>query len=144
MANLRSEIEQLTPSVFAAVAGAETFPCRDPFPTAADDLVGVIYLAGHWRGAVVLHLPRAVATPVAAEMLGLAMANVGEESLRQATGDLTSRLGDCLKRTLDTPAALSLPQVCEGAGSSAALLSTVAEEIVFLSSYGPFGVCVYT
>lgn len=143
MVNLRSEIEQLTPPVFAAAAGAETFPCRDPFPTAAENLVGVIYLAGAWRGALALHLPRAVATSFAAEMLGLSLAEVEEESLRRATSELTSRLGDCLNRTLAAPAALSLPLVSAEAGISAAQLSTLAEEIVFLSPYGSFGVCVY-
>lgn len=137
------DLEQAVQMVFESKTHTETIRCGEAVPAFGDELVGVIYLAGVWRGAVALHLPRAVATPIAAEMLGLSLGEVGERELRLAACELTSQLGENLKRTFDGPIALSLPTLQE-AGTGSLASSSASQGCVFLSPYGEFGVCVHS
>lgn len=83
-----------------------------PHPEPVDGPVtATVAIHGAWAGDVTITLGHALAVGVAAHLLAVNLADVTEEDIDDAAGELVNILGGNLKAVLPEPSVLSLPTV---------------------------------
>jgi chemotaxis protein CheX len=104
----------------------------DGVPQFEERVTGCVGFAGeHVTGAIYLHLPEPFATAVAAAMLGLPSAELGEAEVNDVVGEVTNMLTGGLKSWLcDSGAecAVSTPAIIRGASFAIEPVPEVARE----------------
>jgi CheY-specific phosphatase CheX len=100
-------------------------------PDGGDVTVGCVTVTGEWQGNVLLACPAQLARMAASAMFDLPAAQLDDEQVADALGELTNMIGGNLKSLIPGPSRLSMPTVTVGASSTlpmphAALLSTVS------------------
>ena len=85
-------------------------------------VVGRVHIHGAWVGTVTLACAGSLARRAAGHLLDLGEAEVTDDDVRDAVGDMTNILGGGVKALLPSPSRLSIPVVsAEGAEAMAAL-----------------------
>jgi chemotaxis protein CheX len=104
----------------------------DGVPQFDERVTGCVGFAGeHVNGAIYLHLPAPFAAGVAAAMLGLAPADLGEAEVNDVVGEVTNMLTGGLKSWLcDSGAecAVSTPAIIRGSAFAIEPVPDVARE----------------
>jgi chemotaxis protein CheX len=100
-------------------------------PDGGDVTVGCVTVTGAWQGNVRLACPAQLAQMAASAMFDLPAAQLDDEQVADALGELTNMIGGNIKSLIPGPSRLSMPTVTVGASSTvpmprAALLSTVS------------------
>ena len=142
---MEEQISQITQDIWSSFLGLEVGPGgvneidrRDRTLTAA------VQISGAWEGAVALECPTALATSVAAAMLGLDASEIGAEDTQDALGELANITGGNVKALLPGPCKLSLPAVAEGADYSMRISGLeLTSEVPFQCQDMPFVVRLY-
>lgn len=113
---LDSEITEITESIWQSVLGvpAHRGASLGTTPGHTHFLSGGLSITGTWRGVVVVQCPHALGKIIAARMLELRDAEVTEEDIRDAMGELTNMTGGNIKALLPGPSYLGLPVVVDG------------------------------
>ena len=110
----RSDISQLTESVFVSMLGLDVHPVDTELPPETEMITGTVYYAGPWKGAVLLQCDRAQACEFAARLMRMTQPIALDDDARDAMGELTNILAGNLKPILPHGIALSSPSVMEG------------------------------
>lgn len=137
-----NELEQVVQMVFGTMANTEALLTEAELPAAEEQLSGEVTIAGSWRGAVSLQLPRDVARPVAAEFLGVPLESVSDVDLIEVVGELTNMIGGNLKSLLPQPCTLSIPRVASANPQAVPTEGGEGAPLVFATPFGPFQVAV--
>ena len=100
-------------------------------PDSGDVIVGCVTVTGAWQGNVLLACPAQLARMAASAMFDLPAAQLDDEQVADALGELTNMIGGNIKSLIPGPSRLSMPTVTVGASSTVtmpgtALLSTVS------------------
>jgi chemotaxis protein CheX len=100
-------------------------------PDGGDVTVGCVTVAGEWQGKVLLACPARLARMAASAMFALPAAQLDDEQVADALGELTNMIAGNVKSLIPGPSRLSMPTVTVGAPSAApmpgaALLGTVS------------------
>jgi len=106
-------------------------------------LVGVVNISGAWRGTVIVHCPRELASAAAAIIFSLADGGAPSTlEMRDALLELTNMIGGNLKALLPEPCELSLPIVREATELPEPTAGKIAELALACDSH-PLLVTVY-
>lgn len=93
-------------------------------------MTGTVQISGGFTGAVHLVCGRGVIQAAAAEMFSVPEADLSNEDLRDALGELTNMVGGNIKTLLEGTEYISLPTVIEGSDYGIArLASDIVAEI---------------
>ena len=126
------EILAITRDVWESFTGRTIEPADDQERLDGGDvIVGCITVTGEWQGSVLLACPAQLARMAASAMFDLPAAQLDDEQVADALGELTNMIGGNIKSLIPGPSRLSMPTVTVGASSTvpapgAALLSTVS------------------
>ena len=110
----RTDIAQLTESVFLSMLGLEVTLRGDELPPETEMITGAIYYAGPWKGAVLVQCSRSQACEFTARLMRIEPPAEVNDDVRDSIGELTNILGGNLKPILPHGVALSSPSVVEG------------------------------
>lgn len=113
---LDNEITEITESIWQSVLGvpAHLGGSIQAAPKHTHFLSGGLSITGEWRGIVVVQCPRALGRIIAARMFELNDAEITEDDIRDAMGELTNMTGGNIKALLPGPSFLGLPVVVDG------------------------------
>jgi chemotaxis protein CheX len=126
------EILGITRDVWESFTGTTIEPADHQVrPDGGDVTVGWVTVTGEWQGSVLLACPARLARMAAAAMFDLPAAQLDDEQVADALGELTNMIGGNIKSLIPGPSRLSMPTVTVGAPATvptpgAALLSTVS------------------
>jgi chemotaxis protein CheX len=81
------------------------------------DILAAVSVTGAWQGHVVVECSTAAARHAAAALLGVDTAEVSEDDVADALGELANIIGGNVKVLLPEPCALSLPYVAAADGA---------------------------
>jgi chemotaxis protein CheX len=73
-----------------------------------------VHISGGWNGSVILSCSTPLASAAAAAMFQIAAADLDEDEIADAFGELVNMIGGNLKCLLPEPSQLSLPTVSQG------------------------------
>lgn len=115
-----SDICALTEDLWLSMLNMPTTPDFDGhLPEAkGHTIIGIVNVAGDWSGAIVLHLPYALAARVATTMLNLGGTPPTLLDLQDSVGEMTNMTAGGIKALLPGVSQLSLPTVVEGSDFS--------------------------
>jgi chemotaxis protein CheX len=101
-----------------------------------------VYLAGAWRGAVLLECDRSQACQFTSRLISIPVPEEVNADVRDAMGELANMLGGNLKSVLPRGVVLSMPSVVEGSDYSLRICGTNAavERLAYASPTGVFWV----
>jgi len=115
-----SDICALTEDLWLSMLNLPTTPAFDgqlPEST-GHTIIGIVNVSGDWSGAILLHLPYALAARVATTMLNLGETPPTLLDLQDSVGEMTNMTAGGIKALLPGVSQLSLPTVVEGSGFS--------------------------
>lgn len=107
------DIREITDAVWLATLG---LPVEDD-AVAFDEgrrLTGCVVISGAWEGAVTVEVSAALARRAAAVMFDVEEADLDDEEVRDALGELTNMTGGNIKTLVGGMSRLSIPAVTEG------------------------------
>ena len=108
---LEQELAEIASEVWLTFIGA----ALGPAPAArSTEVSAFVQLTGIFEGTITIACTETVARKAAGAMFDLAPADVGDQELVDAMGELANVLGGRLKPLLDGTAKLSLPAVVRG------------------------------
>lgn len=119
------------------VQARETGPTERP----SHPVVGAVYLAGGWKGAVHLELECQQSFRLTAKLMAMEPPTSMDDDVRDAVAELANMIAGNLKSLLPSDTVLSMPSVVEGSDFSLKVLgSNESVRLEFDSSDGPFRV----
>jgi chemotaxis protein CheX len=126
------EILAITRDVWESFTGRTIELADDQLrPDGGDVTVGSVTVTGEWQANVLLACPAQLARMAASAMFDLPAAQLDDEQVADALGELTNMIGGNVKSLIPGPSRLSMPTVTVGTSSAApipgaALVSTVS------------------
>lgn len=106
------ELAGIANEVWSTFIGAPLDPPTDK--KRPIEVVAFVQLTGAFEGTVSLSCTEGIARQAASAMFGLEAAEVGDQELADAMGEVANVLGGRVKPLLDSAAKLSLPAVVRG------------------------------
>jgi chemotaxis protein CheX len=94
-----------------------TSPLLPDSGDAAIDICAAVSVTGAWQGHVVVECSATAAQRAAAALLGIEAAEVSDDDVADALGELANIIGGNVKVLLPEPCALSLPYVAAADGA---------------------------
>ncbi len=132
----QDSIAGIAETVFQTMLGMEIAPSEAQWTADPDAVVGLVRLTGAWNGAVVLETTKEQACEFAGAFLSCPAPKQVDGDVRDVIGELTNMIGGNLKSTMARGAALSPPQVTDGA----AAVAGAADRQAFAAQNGLFWV----
>ena len=134
----------LTASIFEAVLGRTLEPVDDDVPRAStEQVVSFVAITGEWEGSVGIVMSMTGATRAAADMFAMEEADLDEELVNDAVGELANIAAGNLKGMLVADCKLGLPTVVRGTDFRVSVPGTrVVCEAAFQSDGEPVRVLV--
>ena len=114
----KEDLGRIAHDIFETMLGIEVEPAGQERPPARDQLTGAVYLAGAWRGAVMLECDRNQAYHFTNRLMSVPLPGEVNDDVRDTMGELANMLGGNLKSVLPRGVVLSMPSVVEGADYS--------------------------
>ena len=134
----RTDLIRIVVSVFQTMLNMEAEPVPNVWESGRDIITGAVYIAGAWRGAVLIECKPAQALDFARRFTGVE-APLGMEDMRDMLGELTNMLAGNLKSVWPHGVCLSMPSVVQGTDYLLRVCGEwAAEQIHFLSPAGSF------
>lgn len=147
--DIRQVLTEHAAEVFKTMLSLPATPLSDPaMPRFGERVTGSVGLGGeNVTGAVYLHMSGGLSQRVAAAMLGLSAAELGESEINDVVGEITNMLAGQLKSCLcdvGTPCAVSTPAIIRGISYEIEAPHQVRRELlVFQCETEPFAVEVH-
>ena len=122
----------ITRDVWESFTGTTLEPANGQArPDGGDVTVGCVTVTGEWQGSVLLACPARLARMAASAMFDLPAAQLDDDQVADALGELTNMIGGNIKSLIPGPSRLSMPTVTVGPSATvptpgAVLLSTVS------------------
>jgi chemotaxis protein CheX len=139
------ELEQVVGSVFSTMMGLET----ERHPDDPEGLPGTglitsaVFLAGEWKGAVLVHCPPSQACCFAGFFRGQPGYELINDDVRDVMGELANMIAGNLKCALRPGTRLSVPWVIDGAGYGVRWSGgRMVHRSKFMTPQGPFWVTI--
>lgn len=128
--------------IFRTMIATETWPLHEsPAQLPDHPIVGAVYLAGPWQGALLLEASAAQAFSWTQKFMSIPMPDSLDDDVRDTVGELSSMLAGNLKSFLPAETALSMPSVVEGRQYTLRLVGDHQKiKVDFASPEGPFSV----
>jgi chemotaxis protein CheX len=128
--------------IFATMLATETWAlAQAPSTLPEHSLVGAVYLAGDWQGAVLLETSAAQAFVWTQRLMSIPAPESLDDDVRDTIGELASMIGGNLKSVLPVEIALSMPSTIEGRQFTLRLVGDHQKiKVDFASPEGPFSV----
>ena len=125
------EILAITRDVWESFTGRTIELVDDQVRPDGDVTVGCVTVTGEWQGNVLLACPAQLARMAASAMFDLPAAQLDDEQVADALGELTNMIGGNIKSLIPGPSRLSMPTVTVAASSTilmpgGALLSMIS------------------
>lgn len=109
------DLDEVVDSVWSSMLGLVLERGAQPFDFAGvPSMTGTVQITGCWEGAVILTVPVEHARLVAATMFGMDDAELGDDEVGDALGEMANMVGGNVKGLLAGEAKLSLPTVTSG------------------------------
>ena len=136
----KEDLARIAHDIFDTMLGVEVQPAELDWRPARDRLTGAVYLAGAWRGAVLLECDRGQAYYFANRLMAVPMPEEVNDDVRDTMGELANMLGGNLKAVLPRGVVLSMPSVVEGSDYSLRVCggNAVVERAAYRSPAGVF------
>lgn len=110
-----SDLRDLVESVWTVTLGFDVLdPAGSIPPPPENTLCGCVHLSGEWQGLVSVRVSENLARNVAATMFEMAAADITNEELHDALGEIANMTAGSVKALLPGPSSLSLPSVVSG------------------------------
>ncbi len=134
----RDDLTRIVHDVFETMLGLEIQPSVEPWRPARDRLTGAVYLAGAWKGAVLLECDHSQAFHLTNRLMSLPLPTAIDDDVRDTMGELANMIGGNLKSVLPHGVVLSMPSVVEGSDYSLRICggTAVVERITFETCEG--------
>lgn len=101
--------------IFGTMIATETWPLTEsPAKLSDHPIVGAVYLAGAWQGALLLEASAAQAFIWTQRLMSIPMPDSLDDDVRDTVGELASMVAGNLKSFLPVEMTLSMPSVVEG------------------------------
>jgi chemotaxis protein CheX len=114
----REDLGRIAHDIFDTMLGLEIQPAEQEWQPARDRLIGAVYLAGAWRGAVLLECDRDQARHFTDRLMSVPVPEEVNDDVRDTMGELANMIGGNLKSILPRGVVLSMPSVVEGSDYS--------------------------
>ncbi len=136
----KEDLGRIAHGIFDTMLGIELQPAKEEWRPARDRLTGAVYLAGAWRGAVLLECDHGQACHFASRLMTLPVPEEVNDDVRDTMGELANMLGGNLKSVLPHGVVLSMPSVVEGSDYSLRLCGgkAVIERAAYRTPDGVF------
>src|SRR2546423_11535462 len=138
-----NELAQIVGSVFDTMLRLETSPTGEAPPKDSRMLTAAVYLAGKYRGAVLVHCLPEQARAFTGQFLSAEAPREADDQVRDLLGELANMIAGNLKGSLLPGTQLSVPSVVEGSVSALRVCGgQPPERFGFSSGAGPFWIAV--
>jgi chemotaxis protein CheX len=136
----REDLGRIAHDIFDTMLGVEVQPTEQEWRPAKDRLTGAVYLAGAWRGAVLLECDHDQACHFTHRLMAIPLPEEVNDDVRDTMGELANMLGGNLKSVLPHGVVLSMPSVVEGSDYSLRVCGgkAVVERVAYSSPAGVF------
>jgi chemotaxis protein CheX len=133
-------LERIAHDIFETMLGVEVEAAGQQWQPARDRLTGAVYLAGAWRGAVLLECDRAQACDFTNRLMAVPLPDDVDDDVRDTMGELANMIGGNLKSVLPRGVVLSMPSVVEGGDYSLRVCggNAIVERVACRSPAGVF------
>jgi CheY-specific phosphatase CheX len=128
--------------IFSTMINTETWPLVEtPSPYPEHPIVGAVYLAGGWRGAILLETSAEQAFAWTQKLMSVPPPQSLDDDVRDCIGELTSMVAGNLKPLFPAETALSMPSVVEGRQFTLRLVGGHQKiKVDFSANEGPFSI----
>lgn len=111
-----SDVQELTNGIWSTMAGTELLPATGDVAInkANGYVVASVQIIGAMQHVVRLDLDTSLVKEAAASLLGVPVAELTSEDIRDAAGELANMTGGSLKALMPSPSSLTLPAVVFG------------------------------
>jgi chemotaxis protein CheX len=114
----RDDLTRIARDIFDTMLGVALQTAEEEWKPARDRLTGAVYLAGAWRGAVLLECDHRQAFDFTSRLMSVPIPEAVNDDVRDTMGELANMLGGNLKSVLPRGVVLSMPSVVEGSDYS--------------------------
>jgi chemotaxis protein CheX len=147
MSVLEDDLIGLTGAIWESVLGMGALPV-DPVDATArlggHTITACVHITGEWEGSLTMTFGPALSRRLAAGMFALDDADLDDELVRDAVGELANIAGGNVKGMVPAETELSLPQIIEGTGYTLSVPGTrVLSEAGFECGADTFVVTVH-
>ncbi len=110
------DLGEVAESVWTSMLGFELVATDSPYDHASESryLLSCVQITGPIDAAVTVEVPEGLGREVAATMFGMDVAEISDEEVWDALGEMANMIGGNVKGMVSGSAALSLPTVAEG------------------------------
>jgi len=128
--------------IFRTMIDTETWSLREaPSHLPEHPIVGAVYLAGEWRGALLLETWAEQAFVWTHKLMSVPAPHSLDDDVRDCIGELANVIAGNLKSLLPAETALSMPSVVEGRQFTLRLIGGHQKiKVDFASPEGPFSI----
>jgi len=136
----KEDLGRIAHDIFDTMLSVEVQPAEQEWRPARNRLTGAVYLAGAWRGAVLLECDRDQAHYFTNRLMAVPLPEEVNDDVRDTLGELANMLGGNLKSVLPHGVVLSMSSVVEGCDYSLRVCGgkAVVERVAYRSPAGVF------
>ena len=138
--NYKDTATTVVREVFATMLGTEAASVESSeVRELSHPVVGAVYFAGSWKGAVLLECERPLSFALTAQLMSIEQPESVDDDVRDAMGEIANMIAGNLKSSLPAETHLSMPSVVEGSQFTLRVCGgNESMRMDFDSSRGPF------
>lgn len=138
----KEDLGRIAHDIFETMLGIEVQPSEQEWQPARDRLIGAVYLAGAWRGAVLIECDHVQAYHFTSRLMSVPLPDEVNDDVRDTMGELANMVGGNLKSVLPRGVVLSMPSVVEGSDYSLRICggNAAVERLAYATPEGIFWV----
>jgi chemotaxis protein CheX len=140
-----ADLISVVDEIFGSMAGMQltVSPAIVEFNGRTGYVVSAVQIVGDWQGAVRLDIDLELARQACANLVGLEPADLSQQDIRDAAGELANMAGGSVKAICSPTSRLSLPSVAMGRDFEFTVSQgTVIQQLSFLHPCGALTVIV--
>ena len=114
--------------VFSTMLGSEAWPDADSSEDVSHPVMGVVFYAGAWKGAVQVEFEPRLAFHITAHLMSVPEPMEVDSDVVDAVGEVVNMIAGNLNSTLPGGAVMSMPAVLTGSEFSLAVVGATQEQ----------------
>ncbi len=131
----------LVHDVFSTMLAAEAWPDPDGAAGAIYPVMGVVFFAGAWKGAVQVEFEAKLAHHITAHLMAVPLPRQVDSDVRDAIGEVANMIAGNLKSTLPPETVMSMPAVVDGSSFRLSVIgANQATKMAFATPDGRFSI----
>ncbi len=124
----------LIADVFSTMLGSEAWPDEQTSETEPYPILGAVFFAGAWKGAVQIGFEPALAYHITAHLMSAPAPEQVDSDVVDAVGEVVNMIAGNLKSTLPGGAVMSMPAVLAGSDFSLTVVGANQESKMMFST----------